>query len=432
MLKPQFALLTGSYAMLTWFSRSAYSHQLVIFFAIMALAFVSYFCLAASAKHDHHVDAKAVLLGAALFRIIGCCGLPLFEDDYFRYLWDGYRFATSGSPYGIAPEAFFTAPNIPKPWQAILGQINHPDIPTIYAPTFQYVFLAATLLAESQVWVLQALLCLIDLWLIGNLLKLAPPRQVLLYAWNPLVIKEIAYTAHPDGVLPALLIAAWLAGQHRQLIQAGLWLAMAAAAKAAAWLLIPFWLLALVKQPRGWQMPLALVLGFGVLYAPFWWQGATDAAGLKAFADGFEFNSGLYGLLTIWLPPLPSKWVLGSLLLLGALAYGWRYWQQQNRTLPRADWLLGALLLVSPVINPWYFLWLLPFACLHRNPLAWAASAFVLLAYVTGLNLDDSGLTPYQHPVWVRPVEFGGLLLVGFGVWRHRFHRKTVESRYKM
>ncbi|KJV05529.1 hypothetical protein VZ94_17540 [Methylocucumis oryzae] len=390
----------------------------------MALAFVSYFALAASTKHDHPIDAKEVLLGAALFRIIGCCGLPLFEDDYFRYLWDGYRFATSGSPYGIAPEAFFTDANIPKSWQSILGQINHPDIPTIYAPTFQYVFLAATLLAEGHVWVLQALLCLIDLWLIGNLLKLASPRQVLLYAWNPLVIKEIAMTAHPDGMLPALLIAAWLAGQQRQFVQAGLWLALAAAAKAAAWLLIPFWLAAFINKPRGWHMAMALALGFAVLYAPFWWQGATDAAGLKAFADGFEFNSALYGLLTLWLPPLPSKLLLGSLLLVVALAYGWRYWQQQTRALPRADGLLGGLLLVSPVINPWYLLWLLPFACIHRNPLAWAASALLLLAYVTGLNLDDPSLTPYQHPAWVRWVEFGCLILVWVGL-----HDKPLSRR---
>lgn len=413
--------LSLCYLGLMVFSHSPYNNQLPIFLLIMAGAFISYGWAYASASHDNPPTAKQVLLMATLFRVIGCCGLPLFEDDYFRYLWDGYRFAVSGSPYGVAPEAFFTDPDIPKSWQAILGQINHPDIPTIYAPTFQYLFLAAHWLASGQVWALQALLSLVDVWLIQHLLKLASPRHVLLYAWNPLVIKEIAFTAHPDGLLPALLMAAWVAGQRKYLIQAGLLLALAAAAKAAAWVVVPFWLV-----NWRWRAWLAFALGFVALYAPFWWQGATDAAGLKAFADGFEFNSALYGLMCLLLPPLPSKLVLGGLLLAAALAYGWRYWRHETHSLPRADLLLGGLLLVSPVLNPWYLLWLLPFACVYRNPAAWAASALVLLAYVTGLNLDDSGLTPYQHPAWVRPLEFGGLVLVWLGFYCKQFVKPHI------
>lgn len=418
--------LSLCYLGLAAFSRSAYNSQLPIFLLIMTGAFISYGWAYASASHSKPPTAKHVLLIAVLFRVIGCFGLPLFEDDYFRYLWDGYRFAESGSPYGIAPEAFFTDPRIPKPWQAILGQINHPDIPTIYAPTFQYVFLAAHRLAEGQVWALQALLSLADVWLIHNLLKLTSAQHVLLYAWNPLVIKEIAFTAHPDGLLPALLIAAWLARQQRQFAKAGLWLALAAAAKAAAWLTVPFWLIASVKTGRGRPMAAAFALGFITLYAPFWWQGSTDTAGLKAFADGFEFNSALYGLFGLLLPPLACKLLLGGLLITAALAYGRRYWRQANPELPRADLLLSGLLLVSPVLNPWYLLWLLPFACVHYNPVAWAASAMLLLAYVTGLNLDDTGLTPYRHPAWVRPVEFGVLMLLGLRFHGKRFGKQTI------
>ena len=31
----------------------------------------------------------------------------------------------------------------------------------------------------------------------------------------------------------------------------------------------------------------------------------------------------------------------------------------------------------------------------------------VLLAYLTGLNLNDLTMDPFGHPPWVRPVEYG-------------------------
>jgi alpha-1,6-mannosyltransferase len=62
----------------------------------------------------------------------------------------------------------------------------------------------------------------------------------------------------------------------------------------------------------------------------------------------------------------------------------------------------------------------LPFACHYFSMSIWIASATVLLSYATGLNLEASALAPYQHPDWVRPVEFG---IIGLGftfdTWWH-------------
>ena len=38
----------------------------------------------------------------------------------------------------------------------------------------------------------------------------------------------------------------------------------------------------------------------------------------------------------------------------------------------------------------------------------------VLLGYVTGLNLNDYVLQPYQQPAWARLLEFGSIPLVLF------------------
>ena len=111
------------------------------------------------------------------------------------------------------------------------------------------------------------------------------------------------------------------------------------------------------------------------------------------------------------MPPLEARILLGVLF---AAFWGWyclRRARGRDRGIPHGDWLFGVLLLLSPVINPWYLLWLLPFAVVFPSVWAWTASVAVLLSYVTGLNLPDYTLQPYEQPVWVRGLQFGLIFL---------------------
>jgi hypothetical protein len=399
---------------MAWWSKSPQGIGLIRFAWLAVLATLAY-ALAYAVGNRHPVSCRSVWLWAVLFRSIGFFGEPLFEDDHFRYLWDGYRYATDGTPYGTAPEAFFADPDVPENFRTILGQINHPDIPTIYAPVFQQVFRLAYWIAPAQLWPLKLILIAADLLLVALLFRLAPPRGVLLYAWNPLVIKEIAFTAHPDGLLGLFLIAAWVSIVNGRRLTAGLALAAATASKLSAWVLLPF--LGLHLGASGLAVALA---GWVAVYLPFWLDGATDAEGLKVFAAGFEFNSALYGLLRPWLPAVESKALLAAafVLLVGVCFRAYR--RECPHSLPRGDGLLGGLLLVSPVINPWYLLWLLPYAAVYPSLTAWLGSVAVLLSYATGLNLEAPHLAPYEHPAWVRPLEFG---LIGLALCADRFLR---------
>ena len=156
------------------------------FLLISAAAAVLTFAVYAwSAKEPDRVSVGRLLLWAVVFRAIGLFGGPFFEDDYFRYLWDGYRFAQDGTPYGLAPEAFFADPAVPALFQGILDRINFPELPTIYGPATQLAFLLGYGVAPGSVAALQVVFILFDLLTIGVLLRLAPPRAVLLYAWCP-------------------------------------------------------------------------------------------------------------------------------------------------------------------------------------------------------------------------------------------------------
>ena len=398
------------YAALAFLARQPGGPDLPVFFILVAwtglpaLGLYRYF-----RRRDEPFPLGRLLFWTVIFRICGLIGGPFFEDDFNRYLWDGYRFATTGTPYGAAPEAFFVDPGIPAAFHRLLDGINHPELPTIYAPTTQVVFLLGYWLQPGSVTALQLILILVDLVTIALLLGLAPARSVMLYAWCPLVIKEIAFTAHPDGVGVCLLLAAILLARERRWRSAAVCLGMAAGAKIFVLVLAP---LILVRARAGPWILFGITLA--ALYAPFALTGGTNLASLQVFAREWEFNSALFGLLSTALSRFEVKLVLGLVYAAFWVHYAVRFVKSGRHAIPRGDWLYGALLAVSPVVNPWYLLWVLPFAAIFPSAWAWTASGAVLLSYLTGINLDDYTLQAYQQPAWVRWLEFGliGLALV--------------------
>ncbi len=357
---------------------------------------------------------------AVVFRLCGLAGGPFFEDDFYRYLWDGYRFATTGTPYGAAPEAFFVDPAVPALFQGVLDGVNYPELPTIYAPVTQAIFLLAYWLQPASVVPLQVILIAIDLAAVALLLRLAPARNVLLYAWCPLVIKEIAFTAHPDGAGACLLLAAIVLARGGRWPAVAVCLGLAAGSKTFGLVLVP--LLLARARFRYW---LLCGVTLAAVYAPFVLRGGTDLASLQVFAREWEFNSALFGLLAGAVPRFEARLVLGLAFAAFWGWYCWKYWRAGTPGVPRGDWLYGALLAASPVINPWYLLWLLPFATVHPSVWAWTASAAVLLSYITGLNMQDYAMHPYAQPLWARWLEFG---LVGAGLVCDGLRRRRARA----
>ena len=397
----------AGYALLAMLARQDGEPGLVEFYLLVAWTALPVFALYLYfLRRDGPFPLGRMILWAVAFRLSGLAGGPFFEDDFFRYLWDGYRFATTGTPYGAAPETFFLDPGVPAAFQWVLDRINNPDLSTIYGPTTQFVFLLGYWLQPANVAALQSILILIDLATIGLLLRLAPARNVMLYAWCPLVVKEIAFTAHPEGIGVCLLMAAIVLARRRHWRSTAVCLGLAAGAKVFALLLAP--LVLLRARFSHWLLFGATL---AALYAPFVLTGGTDLESLLVFARQWEFNSAAHGLLTAVLPRVESMVVLGLVFAGFWVRHGLHLARREAQAVPRGDWIFGAFLIVSPVINPWYLLWLLPFAAIFPSAWAWTASVAALLAYATGINLGGSDLQAYQQPVWVRPVEFGLILL---------------------
>lgn len=394
------------YAVLAFLAQQIGEPELMTFYGIVlwtALPVFALFYILTS--RNEALPIGRLFFWAIAFRVCGLLGGPIYEDDFFRYLWDGYRFFQDGTPYGTTPESFFLDAAIPLAFQDILGQINHPDLPTIYGPITQLAFLLSYLLKGGSIIALQSILVAIDLLLVFLLTRLTDTRNVLLYAWCPLVIKEIAFTAHPEGIGICLVIAAVLLTGKKLFTWSAICLALAVGAKVFALALVPF----VLKRAKlkHWLVFLGTLC---LLYLPFVLHGETEFDSLITFAREWEFNASLFAVISTVLSPTQTKLILA---ILGIAIWLWWFakFDPRQTKVPRGDHVYGLFLLVVPVINPWYVLWILPFATIYLSRWAWTASIAVLLAYTTGLNLGNLEMQAYAIPWWVTVLEFSAVAI---------------------
>jgi hypothetical protein len=390
------------YGVVCLWSRSDRSLPMSLFFAAFGVAALAYVWLYRHLPEKlSRSDLWLVFAGAVVFRSIGFFGSPVYENDFYRYLWDGREFAITGNPYAKAPAASFGDEAIPEPFQEILSRINYPDIPTIYGPVAEFSFLLAYYISPGALWPLKLLYIAADLgtlWLLARLM--GPSRNLVLYAWSPLLIKEVAFTAHSDVLASMCLVASALASHQGRERLGALGLASGFCARLNAGILVPVFM-----RKRSGVIWATFILLAIALYAPFVARG-TDRGGLTAFLTEWEFNSFGYGVLAAMTGGAIAKVACAGLFL---AFYVWAWLRRPD--LLRPDVVLGIFFLLAPVVNPWYLTLLVPFVALRPSAWGIAATLSVMVSYATGMNLGRPGMGPFDHPGWVRPLEIAPVLI---------------------
>ena len=355
---------------------------------------------------------------ALLLRVVAVQAVPLLEDDHYRYLWDGLRTATSFDPYRLPPSAFFGGHELKQQWQDILSGINNPDVPTIYGPTLQWLFALAHVIAPGRVGAIQVIVLLVDMACFGLLVRQrVGTRWLLAYALHPMILKEAMASAHPDGIVALLLLLALVAWQRGLALRVGALLGLAVAAKVAALVVVPLFLFGLrrsdvlapsigVRMHADWTSALGVGAGFvaslGLMYLPFIAAGGSDGAALQTFATQWRFNPLLFRLVEAWLSTGTARVVAASLLLAGVAGLVW-HWHLRARLrapgLPPADQALLLLLLLAPVVNPWYWLWALAPAVLAGRCAVAAVAGASALSYLNTSVLLEAGWLAMDNSV---------------------------------
>jgi len=371
---------------------------------------------------DGALTLRTIWLVAIAMRVALLPLAPELTDDFYRYLWDGSVQLAGTNPYLYAPgaaemEGLRTAQH---------HLINNPDVPTIYPPLAQIVFYLIALGGSSIVF-MKVLWLACDLgtaWVITRIARARgrdPALPLILYAWAPLLVVEVAWSGHlePLGLL-MMSLAIWAAtvasagsGAPLASLAAGSALALSALTKFAPAVALP----ALVRR-LGWRALVGFGATIAILYLPYLSAGEALFTGLRTYSEHWWFMKGAFAVLeAVTGDPLMARRA-AAVIVIGVI--GWA-------TLKRFDlertllWALGAGMTLTPTLHPWYVLWMLPMAALRTN------RPFLLLGGLAFIGYF--GLGAYQSTgEWIQPAAVRAALWVPFFImlgvdgWRDYGH----------
>ncbi len=452
---------------------------------LYSLAFAAYLLCYRLAQTPQRV--KQLLVVAVLVRAVLIPAMPNLSDDIYRFVWDGRLLAQGYDPFAylpseiIAGEGNVTALGIN---QALYDRLNSPDYYTIYPLVNQAVFALAAWASPTSVRGSAIIIRLIifaaellTLWLLMRLLNTEPylrrhptrnneygpshgrseiarissfsihhslfnipflqtiqgkkkppyqppPRTILLYALNPLVIIELTGNLHFEALMITFVLGSVYLLRQQKLILSGVALALAVCTK-----LVPLIFLPLYLRRLGWQRAALFYAVVGIttvtlflpLVTPELLVGMRDSVGL--YFQKFEFNASVYYLVRevgfyrkgYNIIQSAGPW-LAAFTFLGIVLYTLRERERHLLAAFGGVWLI--YLLLSTTVHPWYVTPLLAFSVFtpYRYALLW--SGLIFFSYV-GYTANG-----FSENLWVTTLEYtavGGLL-----VWE--VHRRVVNS----
>ena len=415
--------------------------QMPLLWSLLLPAFAFYAVAVIGVLRGWCGSLRLVLAIGLLFRVTLLWSDPGLSGDHYRYVWDGRVQVAGINPFLYAPEDDALRHLRDDGYEGI----NHKEIPTIYPPLTQLFFrLVCTASPTATAMKVGILLC--EAGLVLALVALlrqrrADPRRVLLYAWNPLAIVETAGSGHIDALAVMLTVLSLHFALSRRRHLAVWALAAGALAKLIPVVLIPVlwrhfgssssssaarWLHPSGRLPLLWLPPL-VAAGYLAYHGPE----VHLFEGLRTYAFKWRFNDAFFTLLYNWLRQPELPWDDDALMLarqiiavLMAVAILWTVYRVPD-PLRAAFHILGAYLLLSPTLHPWYLIWVLPFLPFFPHPAWMLFSGLVFLAYHVLTQYSIAGV--WEEESWTKWSQYGPLylLLVWDGL-RHRHHRKST------
>jgi hypothetical protein len=298
---------------------------------------------------------------------------PGFSDDVYRYRWEGHAAAT-GNPYLMRPDRDLR--------DEVTARVPVPESPSGYGPLMVWLEgvnyrVAAWWTADphAQARVMKwapVLFELATLWLMAGF----PVRQLVFYAWSPVVLVETWWNGHNDAVAVFFVVAAVRLAVAERGSAAFAALALGTAAKWWPAILFPL----LLVRLRTWRAAVAVPV-FAATLVPFagtdWGELWTQARYMSGYLGGWRNNDSLFGAI-FWAAGgdvYGAKYA--SFAIVAVLTLWFSRWDLTRGAMAT----LMALLLVSANVHPWYLVWLVPFLVWHSWPPVLVWMGLMPLAY---------------------------------------------------
>ncbi len=290
---------------------------------------------------DREISVKRMITLGMLLRGVYLLTFPELSDDVFRYIWDGMLTNQGISPYAILPNQWAEA-GLSDSFGQMLHQLNSPEYYSVYPPVLQSIFAASVWLGGgkllSSIIVLRGFVLFAEfgsMLLIWKLLKAwkMNPRNLMLYALNPLVIIEFSGSLHGEVFMVFfLMLSLWLLEASRKTVIAKegrlkqsredseltsgrlprnpksgflamTWLSALVFGLSVGTKLLPLMFLPFYIKRLGWRKTGGYggvsILVTALLFIPFWTPEllANVSASLKLYFANFEFNASMYYLI---------------------------------------------------------------------------------------------------------------------------------------
>lgn len=360
----------------------------------------------------------AVLMAVA-FRVPLAVPRVGADNDMVRYMYDGRLQRLGYNPFEVLP----ADPGVA--WTHTDETRRMPSIRarTPYPAAAQLFFrLVVTIHESSRAMKWALVLCdLLTIWAIVAWLRATGRSEwlALVYAWNPLVILEVAHSGHIDA-LGALWIAvsAWMLSTGRGM-RAAIAFVIAVASKLLPIVLIPlYW-----KRIRLRDAAVAALV-LAALYYPFRSAGLMPLGAVPNVVQYIRFNGPLFKWIALQFTPQAAA---GFALLVGLALAAWMRLRRPADDPAAWAWPMAVSVAAAPVIYPWYLLYFTPFLFTRATlPLVvWTYS--VLPVYVVW-HLSRHGHRWFvPTPVlWLEFVPVAGA--IAFAAIRHRRRVASGEA----
>lgn len=331
----------------------------------------------------------AILVVAAILRLVLVGAAPVSSTDIYRYVWDGRVQAAGINPYRYVPADPALAALRDGAIYPFINRATYAH--TIYPPVAQMVFFLVTRLSESVAAMKAAMVAAeaAAAWAILRLLarRGLPLSRICIALWHPLPIWEFAGSGHVDALAVGCLFLGLLAAEARRPAFAGAALAGLLLTKVFPVVVGP----ALYRR-WGWRLPLVFAATVVLCYLPYLSVGRGVFGFLQGYGDeeGLRDGSGLWPWLA-WrhlVPAFPAAWepaypALAALVLAGIGVAVLLRRRDRAASLNGAVVLAVAVTVLASPHYPWYFAWLVPFLAFVPSPaVLWLTTAAPLLEQV--------------------------------------------------
>ncbi|MEE8299428.1 MAG: hypothetical protein V3R67_08640 [Thermodesulfobacteriota bacterium] len=436
------------------FSKSIAEVQKPVLFLVAILVFsgaVYLFTIFKTPRTDLKKNQLIWVIGIGIIlRVLMLFSAPILEDDYYRYLWDGAVTANGINPYMYSPEEVLGGTGIPTELSElaeesgeIIHGINHPEVRTIYPPIAQAFFALSYWLDSWSLISWKLILIVFDLATLSlifnalGILKL-PSSYLIIYWWNPLLLKEIFNSAHLDVlVFPFVLSAIIMASQNRY-IRSTVTLIIGMGIKLWPVFLLPILLRPIISKPKELLSALVVAaISIGILFLPIYLSGLDNSSGFIAYGQSWQNNDSAFRIL-IYISELSldllhyetfHKYTVARFLVIALIAI-WIAYITLGKTFKNEDLFKKSLLiiafvfLISPTQFPWYYTWLIPFLAIKPRFSLLLLTALLPMYYLRYYFEPRGEIEIFTNLiVWVEFVPVWILL-----IWEWRKNRDLVSS----